>query len=352
MKQLKVIFVLCLAMLMMQIPLYAQATVCPEGFRLFDHDLLATDPVCIPNNPQRIVAQDLAALEMMYALDLKPVASPDELVTAVFPTLPSPYGEALVSYYADLPDFGGFTVNFEALLAAQPDIILVNMYYAPASEGFIDQLSQIAPVVAVNSIFWKDIMPVFAAALNLEAEAQALLDGYETRVETFRELTQGEFEETSVALAMYGLDGFLAVHLPGGISWVALEDLGFEVPDALPDTPEAVMSEFGDPYPMLSIEQLPLLEADYLIMMSGSYTPEQAAAIEAEFAGLADDPLWGTLSAFQNEQVYFTGPHWLANGILEAHIVLDEAFAYFANVDPNEVSPNPFRAIVEPEVSN
>jgi ABC-type Fe3+-hydroxamate transport system substrate-binding protein len=77
-------------------------------------------------------------------------------------------------------------------------------------------------------------------------------------------------------------------------------------------------------------------------MMSGSYTPEQAAAIQTAFATLADDPLWGNLSAFQNDRVHFTGPHWLANGIIEAHIVLDETFRFFAGVDPAEVSPNPF----------
>jgi iron complex transport system substrate-binding protein len=320
----------------------AASAECEPGFRLFDNELLATDAVCIPEDPQRIVAQDLAALEMMYVLGIEPVATPNELVTALFPTLPAPYNTELVSYYAQFPDFGGFTINVEALLEVQPDIILLNLFYAPAEDGFIEQLSQIAPVVAVDSLFWKDIMPVFGAALNVEAEAQMLLDGYEARVETFREITQGRYEGASVALVMYGLDGALNMNLPGGISWVALDDLGFVVPPALPNTSEEVLKTFGSPYPMLSLEELSLLEADYLIMMSGSYTPEQAAAIETEFDELAENPLWSSLSAFQNDHVYFTGPHWLANGVLEAHIVLDEAFAYFVSVEPADVSPNPF----------
>lgn len=45
-------------------PLAAQETECEAGFRLFDHEYLATDPVCIPEDPQRILALEISALEM------------------------------------------------------------------------------------------------------------------------------------------------------------------------------------------------------------------------------------------------------------------------------------------------
>lgn len=33
-------------------------SLCDAGFRRFDHELLATDPICIPENPQRIAFID------------------------------------------------------------------------------------------------------------------------------------------------------------------------------------------------------------------------------------------------------------------------------------------------------
>lgn len=31
------------------------AQTCEDGFRLFDHELLVTKPVCIPENPERVL---------------------------------------------------------------------------------------------------------------------------------------------------------------------------------------------------------------------------------------------------------------------------------------------------------
>ena len=39
-----------------------QTITCEAGFRLFDHEYLAGDPVCIPEDPQRILALEISAL--------------------------------------------------------------------------------------------------------------------------------------------------------------------------------------------------------------------------------------------------------------------------------------------------
>ncbi|MCB0084410.1 MAG: ABC transporter substrate-binding protein, partial [Caldilineaceae bacterium] len=46
---------------------------CDAGFRYFDHALLATDPVCIPNQPERFTY--LIYPSYIYALGVKPVAA-------------------------------------------------------------------------------------------------------------------------------------------------------------------------------------------------------------------------------------------------------------------------------------
>src|SRR5690606_1169067 len=53
----------------MAIPAAAQEDECEAGFRLFDHEYLATDPVCIPENPQRVLALENAAFELLLYSD-------------------------------------------------------------------------------------------------------------------------------------------------------------------------------------------------------------------------------------------------------------------------------------------
>ncbi|MCG8352962.1 MAG: hypothetical protein MI924_34795, partial [Chloroflexales bacterium] len=38
---------------------------CAVGLRLFDHEYLAGDPVCIPEHPQRVAPLDLNSIEFM-----------------------------------------------------------------------------------------------------------------------------------------------------------------------------------------------------------------------------------------------------------------------------------------------
>lgn len=57
-------------------PITAQdAAECEDGFRLFEHEMLATDPVCVPENPQRVVALDPFAYELLILNDTPPVGA-------------------------------------------------------------------------------------------------------------------------------------------------------------------------------------------------------------------------------------------------------------------------------------
>ena len=43
---------------------------CEDGFRLFDHERLATEPVCVPENAQRIISLDMPATEFLLLNDV------------------------------------------------------------------------------------------------------------------------------------------------------------------------------------------------------------------------------------------------------------------------------------------
>jgi ABC-type Fe3+-hydroxamate transport system substrate-binding protein len=59
---------------------------------------------------------------------------------------------------------------------------------------------------------------------------------------------------------------------------------------------------------------------------------------------LVANPLWQTLSAVQNGNVYRVSDYWYRGGsyTLAVHQVIDDLFIHLAGVDPAEVSPNPY----------
>jgi ABC-type Fe3+-citrate transport system substrate-binding protein len=67
------------------------------------------------------------------------------------------------------------------------------------------------------------------------------------------------------------------------------------------------------------------------------------AEIEQDFLA---SPLWQTLSAVQNDRVFFiNGEYWIRDNPIAAHAVLDDLFRIVAGVDPAEVAPNPFLSV-------
>lgn len=94
----------------------AQATDCEAGFRLVEHELLA-EPICVPENPQRVVAVQLTAFELMVMLDIAPVARPDDsFLTALYGGAPEVYDRVL-EIAGEAPAFGAFDPNLEVVAA-------------------------------------------------------------------------------------------------------------------------------------------------------------------------------------------------------------------------------------------
>ena len=69
MKVRRALIVTIVALLVGIAPLAAhEEAACKAGFHLFEHEYLEGDPVCIPENPQRILALELSALESVLEL--------------------------------------------------------------------------------------------------------------------------------------------------------------------------------------------------------------------------------------------------------------------------------------------
>lgn len=132
---------------------------CPDGLRLFDHELLASAPVCIPDAPQRVIALDMAALEMLLLKDQLPVGTATWILEEL-PLLLPQFAEKLSTI-----DGLGYPAELETVAVLKPDLI-------PATEDTIDVelAGDIAPMVIPDLVIyndWKLGMQFWSAVLNI-----------------------------------------------------------------------------------------------------------------------------------------------------------------------------------------
>lgn len=317
---------LAVCMLMVS-AVYAQDTLtCEEGFRLFAHELLATDPVCIPENPERIVAIDSYALENLLTLGVTPVGS---AVVSVFQVTYPQLAEKLES----VANLGGFPPSLEATLNVQPDLILA---IEPWITDTYEEFSAIAPTVSISfdEVNSQEFLRLIADAVNAPELAEEAINAYDERINVLAEAIAESERQGTVSVALF-YDDILYVY-PIDREFVYLPPVGLT-------SSEAQNEAIGEEWRLqLSKEQLSLLDTDYIILVTYASSDEEVTQNEEMLARLNADPIWQTLGAVRTGNVFVVGSHWITTTIFSENRALDDLFTYIAQVDPAEVSPNPF----------
>ncbi|MDX1993219.1 MAG: iron-siderophore ABC transporter substrate-binding protein [bacterium] len=320
----------------------AQAAIeCEAGFRAFDHEFLATDPLCVPEDPQRIVIADFAALDLMYTLDIAPVGVWNLLLNGWYANMVPELLPSLEAYVGDAADIGAIPLNVEAILAADPDLILVNSLLVPDDAAY-EQLSAIAPTVVKNETNvddWREYIRFYGEALNVAEETEALLADYEARLQALIADSNGAFDGQTASLIQVNDPATIYLNFPNYRGWVPLRDVGFVGSEAQ----LALMNQDdGDNTPNipLSNEEVALLDTDYVILMNAAFAAEDSTANQELYEAYQTDPLWSALPAVQNGRFYLVDLAWQANGLISGHAVIDDMYRLFLNMEPT--TPNPY----------
>lgn len=318
----RMIPILMLALLASVMPSAAQATTeCEEGFRLFDHEYLATDPVCIPENPQRVLALEISALEMVLFTDKELVGTANWLHDEVPVLMPE-----LATALEGIADTG-YPANLEAALLAEPDLIL-------AVDGDIDMVagSEIAPIVmpvAGLEYNWKQSMEFWSAVLGTQDLYAEMLANYDARIAEFQdalaEITDDVLEVSIIGASSYGAYMWLEDTAPG----VIVADAGLARPASQALSGDAALERYGEArWIEISEERFDLADADDIFVFT--YATSDPEVLDQETAWMEtfkNNVVWNSLSAVQAERVYYVGPHWWrAQTYLLANKVLDDLF--------------------------
>lgn len=336
-------------LIMSSIPLTAQETItCEDGFRVVENDLLEA-PICVPENPERIVTQQVTAFELMLMLEMQPVArASDDYLETYYGGAPAVF-DRVMELVEDQPVFGVFDMNTEVILEAQPDLVIVY-------PGLLDNLDQLrefttvieSPVAGNEPNNWSELTEFFADVMGVSEEYAALMEDYQERMDTFNELKDPIYDGMSIVYVQDAA-GTNYVGLPGLPLWETILDAGFVPVDTFPTTADESIEEYGTLIIELSEEKLSLLNADVIVMANGNVNRDDRDTATAVIESYLSDPLWSTLEAVQNERLLAKAVYWQSNGLISVHAVIDDLFLDFVGDDPAEISPNPFLPIEDEE---
>jgi iron-siderophore transport system substrate-binding protein len=213
----------------------------------------------VKSERKRVVTVGYTDQDAVLALGVVPVGVGDFL--GGYKWRERPWAQAAL-HGAKPPVVSGQEINFEAVAAQRPDLIIaVN---AGLKQADYDRLSRIAPTVAQSGDFidfgmpWEDQTLLVGKALGRSDQAREVVDQVHAKFAAARK-AHPEFEGRTAVLAYGGPDGYGA-YATGDTRSRFLSDLGFKTPEKID---ELAGKSF---YAQFSQEQFRLMDQDVVVM--------------------------------------------------------------------------------------
>lgn len=247
----------------------------------------------VPVDPQRVVAVSYETPWQLRSVGVTPVGAQDYSAYAGQLT---PEDEAFV---ADIPSVGAFfDLNLEAVLAAEPDLIVGDALEIDAD--LYAQLSAIAPTAIFSGEYrgdWRAVGEGVADAVNASATFEKLSGEYDARLTGLQDEYATEIGDLRWAAVSEGDQGggFSILYPTGVLGALWFQDLGVTL---APGVPASNDNGFDFVAPELTEDVLG--EADVIIV------PAQAdGTLNPVLTALVEEPLFATLPASQSGDVYW-----------------------------------------------
>lgn len=243
----------------------------------------------VPINPKRIAMTDFRLLDSLQTLGLEPIAMGSFLGQTKLEWLEGVPSENVINLGED--------VNIEAVLEAEPDIILAWKNH----EKVYDSLSKIAPTVLIGeSGDWRADYLDLADIFGKKQEAEAWLKSYEDKTESAREAIAEKVEgKTAIFMRVMGKEYRIygTSQVVGGILH---EDLGIDVPE------KVIPIERRE---TVSMEVLPEFNPDYIFLQIGAPVIGGDKDAEKMYEELSNSSIWKGLTAVKEDHVFII-PYW------------------------------------------
>ncbi|MFB8377217.1 ABC transporter substrate-binding protein [Paenibacillus taichungensis] len=211
------------------------------------------------------------------------------------------------------------SVNFEAVISANPDLIIAN---ASLDSKILEQLDKIAPTITYDRRNWQESIVQIAEALDIEDKAEQLLQKNKDQVseaqQRIADITKTKPTAAFLRLEEKDMRLFFSSILSTPFSGSSYVGAGYEMgftPDSLVAKLEAENPERMNAN--ISVELLPEIQADYLFIVSISSdgSDEALQKTKDELSEIQQLQVWKSLPAVQSGHVYvLNAKNWLIDG--------------------------------------
>lgn len=283
--------------------------------RPIDHGFGQTE-IC--GTPERIVALDTHALDLLLSLGLEPIGyAEDQRALVGQPGT----GQSIVDvkYLGDRlttqPIHIGTSQSpsLEAILGLSPDLILGSF----VGNSEYQTLSKIAPTLVPGNLGepdgWRETIQMLGQILEREDQASAVLAAHDQQISRAKANLSAYQGQSILLLSMSGLD-YISIFTNETFAGRLLEDMGFTllVPSYLRVTNGEIV---------ISSEILPQLEPDLIIVMASG--DSQVTQIQQIWQ---DTPLLRSLPTYQTNRVHFVDYQLWSRitGPIAAELILEE----------------------------
>ena len=266
----------------------------------------------VPETPNRVVVLTNEANDNVLALGVKPVG-------AVKSWWGNPYFEYIQADLQGVPVVGEeLQPSLEKIAALKPDLIIGSKV---RHQNIYPQLSQIAPTVYSQTLGadWKENFYLYAKAVDRKTKAQQLIAEWDRRVVDFRS-KMGDRLDLEISIVRF-LPGQARIYHRDNFAGKILTEIGFQRP------PSQQQDKFADE---ITLENISQMDGDIIFHMT--FDPQSDRALQQTQKWL-EDPLWQSLQAVKNKQVYQVNDvHWNTGaGIQAANKMLDDLYEYLLN---------------------
>lgn len=268
--------------------------------------------VAVPSNPQRVITLSEPTLDGALALGITPVGTVAGRGQATVPNY-------LADRAGNIPLLGTVSqLDYEAIGAAEPDLILVDGTSVNNRPDVLEILQQIAPVVFTGYAGgpWELNFDKVAAALNKEAEGQKVKADYQALITETATILATDYSDKTFSIVRWQGSGpsLILKELPAG---QVLEDLGL----ARPANQDRLGRGHSEP---VSLENLASIDADYIFLgtLGGASQDNPQSTTSADLAGAAQalerakqTSGFTSLKAYQQDQIILVdGSLWTSTG--------------------------------------
>ena len=272
---------------------------------------------CVPDNPQNIVTLYTPPLASLLAVGVEPIGITP--VTGILDEFPAYLPDKVqdIEIVANIND----EPNLEKLLQLKPDLILGWSFHSE----IYSLLSRIAPTLLTkpdsDAAVWSDRQSYFKFAtksVNKEAESEKFIEEYQQSILKLKTDLEDQYGDKTISVAHigdeYGIETYVKNSFPGSI----LSSLGLKRPE-----PQNTNIQPRGTVEAISTERIDLIDGDVLFVLI--FDENDNKILE----NLLNGPLWKTLRAVQQEQVYFVdGWTWAVPNPLAAQVIVEDLRNY------------------------